>query len=159
MTRAICGSGPTGGLSRRRGGQFTSFTMREGLSHDAINALYQDREGALWIGTRAGGLNRYQGGKFTACTTRQGLFSDEVYEILEDDFGYFWMSCRKGIFRVSKKQLEDLARGARQTVSCTAFGRADGLPSVQCNGVAKPAGWKGPRWAAVVSHHSGGGGG
>ncbi len=145
--------GTVGGLSRRRGGQFTNFTMREGLSHDAISALYQDREGTLWIGTRAGGLNRYQGGKFTACTTREGLFSDEVYEILEDDFGYFWMSCRKGIFRVSKKQLEDLARGARQTVSCTAFGRADGLPTVQCNGVAKPAGWKGKDgrlWFATI---------
>jgi ligand-binding sensor domain-containing protein/signal transduction histidine kinase len=132
--------GTDGGLSRWQSGQFTNFTMREGLTRDAVNALYQDRERTLWIGTRASGLNRYKGGKFTAYTTREGLFSDEVYEILEDDFGYFWMSCRKGIFRVSKKQLEDFAPG--KTIYCTAFGRPDGLPTVQCNGVAKPAGWK-----------------
>ena len=145
--------GTDAGLSRRRDGRFTNFTMREGLSHDAISALYQDREGTLWIGTRAGGLNRYQGGKFTACMAKDGLFSDEVYEILEDDLGYFWMSCRKGIFRVSKKQLDDFARGVVKTVYCTAFGRADGLPSVQCNGVAKPAGWKGKDgrlWFATI---------
>jgi ligand-binding sensor domain-containing protein/signal transduction histidine kinase len=141
------------GLSRWQAGRFTNFTMREGLSHDAISALYQDRDRTLWIGTRAGGLNRYKGGKFTACMTRDGLFSDEVYEILEDDFGYFWMSCRKGIFRVSKKQLDDFIPGAGKAVYCTAFGRADGLPSVQCNGVAKPAGWKakdGRLWFATI---------
>src|ERR1035437_787728 len=76
----------------------------------------------------AGGLNRYKGGKFTACMSRDGLFSDEVYEILEDDFGYFWMSCRKGIFRVSKKQLDDFIPGGGKAAFCTAFGRADGLP-------------------------------
>ena len=135
--------GTDGGLSRWQGGQFTNFTARGALSHDAVNALYEDGEGTLWIGTKSAGLKRCRGGKVTAYTTKEGLFSDEVYEILEDDFGYFWMSCRKGIFRVGRKQLEEMARGASKGISCTAFGRADGLPSVQCNGVAKPAGWRG----------------
>src|ERR1043165_6035588 len=74
---------------------------------------------------------------------RQGLFSDEIYEILEDDFGYFWMSCRTGIFRASKKDFDELDRGKIEAVTCVAFGKGDGLASVQCNGVAKPAGWKG----------------
>jgi signal transduction histidine kinase len=134
--------GTDGGLSRWQGGKFTNFTTREGLSHNVVDALYEDREQVLWIGTKGGGLNRLKAGKFTAYTTRQGLFSDEVYEIVEDDLGYFWMSCRKGIFRVSKKELEDLDQQAGKVVSCTSFGRDDGLPSVQCNGVAKPAGWK-----------------
>ncbi len=135
--------GTDGGLSRWREGRFTNYTTREGLSHNAVDALYEDGEATLWIGTKGGGLNRYRGGKFRAFTSKEGLFSDEVYEIVEDDFGHFWMSCRKGLFRVRKKQLEDLDRGARKGITCTAFGRGDGLPSVQCNGVAKPAGWKG----------------
>jgi two-component sensor histidine kinase len=135
--------GTDGGLSRWQGGQFTNFTTREGLSHNNVDALYEDREKVLWIGTRGGGLNRYQAGKFTACTTRQGLFSDEIYEMVEDDFGYFWMSCRKGIFRVHKKELEEFDPSAGKAVSCAAFGRVDGLPTIQCNGVAKPAGCKG----------------
>src|SRR5207247_7360320 len=71
-----------------------------------------------------------------------GLFSDEIYEILEDDFGNFWMSCRSGIFRVNRKDFEAVDNGAIKLVTCTVFGKADGLVSVQCNGVAKPAGWK-----------------
>src|SRR5205085_11856168 len=62
---------------------------------------------------------------------------------LQDDWGFFWMSCRKGLFRVKKKDFDELDRGAIKAVTCTAFGKADGLVSVQCNGVAKPAGWKG----------------
>ena len=150
MVMAICEDaahniwiGTDGGLTRWANGKFTKFTTREGLSRNSVDALYEDAEHTLWIGTKGGGLNRMKAGKFTAYTTRQGLFSDEIYEILEDDFGYFWMSCRKGIFRVSRKDLDDFDRGAVKQVICTVFGKADGLVSVQCNGIAQPAGWKG----------------
>lgn len=141
------------GLSRWDGRRFTSFTTHEGLSHNAVDALYEDGNGTLWIGTRGGGLNRFKGGRFAVCTPRQGLFSDEVYEILEDDFGYFWMSCRTGIFRAARKELEALADGTLGAVTCISFGKADGLLTVQCNGVAKPAGWKasdGRLWFATI---------
>jgi ligand-binding sensor domain-containing protein/two-component sensor histidine kinase len=135
--------GTEGGLSRRSDGKFTNFTVRDGLSQNAVDALYEDRDHALWIGTKGGGLNRLKAGKFTVYTTRQGLFSDEIYQILEDDSGYFWMSCRRGIFRVAKKELDELDPGGTGQVACTVFGKADGLLSVQCNGVAQPSGWKG----------------
>ncbi len=134
--------GTDGGLSRMELGKAAVVALPGGPSTCWVNALYLDGEHTLWVGTRGGGLYRLKGGKFTAYTTRQGLFSDEIYEILEDNEGYFWMSCRKGIFRVSRKQLDNLDRGGARVLSCTAFGRADGLPSIQCNGVSKPAGWK-----------------
>jgi len=130
------------------------------LSANYVNALYEDTNHTLWIGTRGGGLNRYLDGKFTAFTTKEGLFSDEVYEIVEDDFGYFWMSSRRGIFRVSKQELDGLGRGETKVLTCTAFGKSDGLASVQCNGVSKPAGWKGRDgrlWFPTI-HGRGGGG-
>jgi ligand-binding sensor domain-containing protein/signal transduction histidine kinase len=134
--------GTDGGLSRWTSGKFTSFTTKEGLAHNAVGALYEDADHSLWIGTRGGGLNHFRDGRFYACTTKQGLFNDEIYEILEDDAGCLWMSCRKGVFRVSKRELTELETATRKTVTCTAFGKADGLLSVQCNGVAKPSGWK-----------------
>jgi ligand-binding sensor domain-containing protein/signal transduction histidine kinase len=134
--------GTDGGLSRWENGKFSRL-MAQGSPTNWVNALYLDRDQTLWVGTKGGGLYRSRAGKWTAYTSRQGLFSDEIYEIVEDDYGCFWMSCRKGIFRVSRKHLDDFDRGVTRAISCTAFGRADGLPSVQCNGVAKPAGWKG----------------
>jgi ligand-binding sensor domain-containing protein/two-component sensor histidine kinase len=135
--------GTDNGLSCWQSGIFRNYTTNDGLSDNSINALHEDGEGTLWVGTKRGGLNRFKAGKFTSYTTRQGLFSDEIFEILEDDFGYFWLSCRNGIFRIQKKQLAELDEGKIKSLSCVPFGRADGLVSVQCNGVAKPAGWKG----------------
>ncbi len=147
---AICDDGQGGlwigteaGLSHWQGGKFTNCTMAEGLSHNIVTALYLDAEQTLWIGTRAGGLNRLKAGRLSAYTSKQGLFSDEIYEIVEDDFGCLWMSCRRGLFRIRKQEVAELDRGARRLLTCAVFGKADGLLSVQCNGVAKPAGCKG----------------
>src|SRR5262249_5153692 len=57
-------------------------------------------------------------------------------------FGYLWTSCLKGISRVSKKELDQLDHHEIKTVHAAFYGKLDGLLSVQCNGVAKPAGWK-----------------
>lgn len=51
-----------GGLSRIKNHEWTSYTVKEGLSNDFVRALYGDREGNLWIGT-ANGLNRLAPGK------------------------------------------------------------------------------------------------
>ena len=134
--------GTDGGLSCWVGGRFTNVTSREGLSYNDVNAIYEDAEATLWVGTKGGGLNRLRAGQWTNYTTARGLFSDEIYEIVEDDFNYLWMSCRRGIFRVSKQAFTDLDRGVIPVLTSPHFVRADGLTTVQCNGVAKPAGWK-----------------
>ena len=130
------------GLSRWQDGEFENVSERYGLSHVPVTALYCDARGGLWAGTRGKGLRWIAGGSSFSLGTRQGLFSDEIYEIVEDDFGELWMSCRRGLFRMSKAELENVALGKKERARCTAFGKADGLASVQCNGVAKPAGWK-----------------
>lgn len=145
--------GTDGGLSRWTGSGFTNLTTVNGLSQNSINALYEDVNGELWIGTRSGGLNRLKHGRLTSYTTSQGLFSDEVFEILEDNSGHLWMSCRRGIFRVSRSQFDEFDAGRIQRINCTTFGREDGLATVQCSGVAKPAGWKsrdGRLWFATT---------
>jgi ligand-binding sensor domain-containing protein/signal transduction histidine kinase len=147
--------GTDNGLSRWTGSGFVNLSTRDGLSHNYINALYLDAGGVLWVGTKGGGLNRiYRDGRISRYTVRDGLFNDEVYEILEDNSGHLWMSCRRGIFRVSRQQLDDFDAKKISRITCTAFGREDGLATVQCNGVAKPAGWKsrdGRLWFATIS--------
>ncbi|MDQ6630920.1 MAG: ATP-binding protein, partial [Verrucomicrobiota bacterium] len=138
--------GTSGGLSRLKNGKFTNFTTQDGLSKNVVISLHEDEAHQLWIGTSGGGLNRMfpapSKPRFTAYTSREGLFDNEILEILEDDFDNLWMSCLKGIFRVSKKDLEDFDAGKRKIFTCVVYGKADGMSSVQCNGVSKPAGWK-----------------
>ena len=131
-----------GGLDRFSHGKFTAFTTRDGLSDDTVLSLYEDADGCLWIGTDGGGLNRFKDGKFTHFTRREGLFDDVQYAILEDGRGNLWMSCSRGIFRVRRQDLEDLADKPGGPVHSVSFGRADGMRSAECSGFTQPAAWK-----------------
>ncbi len=122
--------------------RFTVYTVAEGLSSNFVRAFYEDEAGALWIGTRGGGLNRFKDGKFTNYTVKQGLFDDVVFQILPDEQGRLWMSCNKGVFHVGLNELNAFAEGRRARVTCTVYGKADGMKSNECNGGSQPAGWK-----------------
>ncbi len=130
-----------GGLARYRDGAFTSYGAAQGLSSRTVLALYEDPHGLLWVGT-ARGLDLLNGDTLRAVTTRDGLFDDIVYCILEDARGNLWMSCNRGIFRVAKEEVLAVLHGASATVHSTAYGRADGMPTSECNGGSQPAGWK-----------------
>lgn len=134
--------GARGGLSRFKDNVFTNYTTQDGLSNETVLTVYEDSEGSLWIGTSGGGLNRFKDQKFTSFTTKQGLFDDLIYQILEDDQGNFWMSCNKGIFRVSKQELNLFAEGKIKSITSTHYSTADGMLSNECNGGSQPAGWK-----------------
>lgn len=147
--RAICEDtngqiwvGTDWGLNCWRDGHFSRFTSSEGLSDESVLALYADNDNNLWIGTAGGGLNRLRGDHLRTYTATEGLFSNEIFEIIEDDWGWLWMSCSRGIFRVSKQDLDAFDRGVSAHLACQNYGKSDGMESIQCSGAAKPGGWK-----------------
>ena len=105
-------------------------------------ALHEDAQGVLWIGTFGGGLSRFKDGKFSSYTAKNGLFDDVVYRILEDDNGQLWMSSNRGVFRVSKQELDAFADGKITAINSVAYGVADGMKSSEGNGAHQPAGWR-----------------
>ncbi len=140
--------GTSGGLTFFENEKFTSLTA-EGLTNIII-ALHEDAAGDLWIGTVGGGLCRIKKGVGDAITspasrftTQSGLYSDDVLEILEDDQGRLWMSSRSGIYRARRQDFDDFDAGKLKNIRCVAYGKRDGLPSLECNAVAKPCAWKG----------------
>ncbi len=88
---------------------FSVFTSENGLASDRIRTIYEDADGTLWIGTYDSGLSRFRDGKFFNYTVENGLFNNGVFQILEDEKQNFWISCNKGIYRVKRKELEDVA--------------------------------------------------
>ncbi len=134
--------GSYGGLTHYKDGKFTALTQKDGLPGNTVRALKQDDDGTLWIGTYDSGLGRLKDGRFTSYTVKDGLFDNGVFQIMEDDYGWFWMSCNRGIYRVRKQELNDLAEGKIKTLTCLAYNQSDGLPSSECNGGRWPAGVK-----------------
>ncbi len=134
--------GTDSGINRFKDGQFESINIRNSqLSDDHVIGLYEDPQGVLWIATNGGGLNRLKDGKFTVYTTKQGMFDDRVIQILDPGDGNFWMSSNRGIFYVSKQQLNDFADGKIRSISYRLLGTEDGMKSKECNGGVQPAGW------------------
>ena len=131
-----------GGLVRMGRDGLSSFSITNGLLSNEIRTLRRDAEGTLWIGTGGGGLSRLKNGRLENFTTRQGLGDDTVSQILEDDRGRLWLGCNRGIFRVDKKELDELAAGQIKVIHCRAFGASEGMPVEECSGGFCPAGLK-----------------
>ena len=134
--------GTHGGLTRLDGGRFTAYTEQDGFGSHRVRALYEDRDGVLWIGTYDGGLHRFKDGRFTAYTTRDGLFNNGAFQIFEDGRGNFWLGSNRGIYRVSRKELNEFAEGKARAITSVAYGAKDGMPNAECNGGRQPAGWR-----------------
>jgi signal transduction histidine kinase/ligand-binding sensor domain-containing protein len=132
--------GTYGGLSRFENGRLTSWREEDGLPSRTVRSLYEDEDGALWIGSYDGGLARFKDGKFTRYNMTTGLPNDGAFQILEDEGRNFWISSNRGIYRVSKDELNDFADGKISSVTSTAYGKSDGMLNPECNGGRSPAG-------------------
>ncbi len=128
------------GLLRYKDGQFTRFTREQGLSSDFVWALRPEPDGSLWLGTYGGGLTRLKDGRAVTCTSRDGLVDDVICHIADDGRGQYWFSSNQGVFRVSKAELYQFAERRRARIHCVAYGKADGLPVLECEGGCQPAG-------------------
>ena len=129
-----------GGIDRFSGGHFISYTTRDGLSSDVIWSINGESDGTLWIGTNGGGLDRLRSGRFTAYTAKNGLLDDSIFQVIPDSRGNLWMSSNKGIFSVSKAQLDEFTVGRDSSIRFREYGLNDGMKSQECNGGFQPAG-------------------
>ncbi len=129
-----------GGAVRFTDGRFTPWSVA-GPPGDinVVRAIHEDADGVLWFATNGGGLVRIQDGRSTNYTRREGLPDNGIHHIFEDDHGNFWMSSNKGIFRVRKSELTEIAAGSRVRMTAAVYGTADGMKSRECNGGSQPA--------------------
>jgi ligand-binding sensor domain-containing protein/signal transduction histidine kinase len=112
------------------------------LPSPAVRTLYLDGEGSVWIGTAGGGLCHWLDGCLTSFTARQGLGADTIEQIVEDDDGYLWLGCSRGILRVRKSDLNELAAGKTAFLHPRIFDVNDGMPVEECSSGFFPAGLK-----------------
>ena len=94
--------------------QTTRFTRREGLAHDEVGCLFEDREGNIWVGTR-GGLSRLTESIVPVVLDRwpgEGV----VHAVTTTTDGRVWVSSADGLRVLSQERWKR-------------YGRAEGLPS------------------------------
>jgi len=138
----IWAGGGNGVLYRVRGMQGEALIPPGPRATQPIWSVLADTNGVVWAGTFRGGLLRYADGKFTRLTSQHGLPDDVICQLLDDAHGNLWMGSQRGIFRVAKAELEAFAAERQGTVNSVAYGRHDGLPSLECSEKYQPAAWR-----------------
>jgi signal transduction histidine kinase/ligand-binding sensor domain-containing protein/CheY-like chemotaxis protein len=130
-----------GGAARLANNRFTSVAGLDGV---IVTAFHEDADGTMWIGTSGAGLHRLRDGRPFQFRAANGFFDDKVHHILADDYGLLWFSSNRGVFSVSRRQLERFADGKAARLSSVVYGNADGMKSSEANGSAnaQPAGWR-----------------
>lgn len=132
--------GTSGSLTRFDDGKFFTYPIPDNLVRSEVRCIYEDSDGTFWIGTYDDGLARFRDGKFFNYRVDQGLLDNGVFHISEDRHGYFWISCNRGIYRISRQELNDLADGKISSINSIAYGKRDGMLNIECNGGRLPAG-------------------
>lgn len=82
----------------KRGGHPAMKVIAEanGLGHDLVRCVMQDRSGAIWAGTGFGGASKFISDAFTHFTDRDGLRSRIVSGIHRTPDGLLWMATLGG---------------------------------------------------------------
>ena len=91
---------------------FENYQSNDGLPHNSITAIVQDRKGFMWIGTK-GGLNRFDGVKFSnVLIPEERSGANSINVLHEDKKGSLWIGTSSGLFVLNN----DLGRIDRANV-------------------------------------------
>ncbi len=118
---------PGEGVYRYDGKLFTQFTVKDGLNHNNVMTICEDKVGNIWFGT-SDGICRFDGKKFTPITisindgnlfqpggsirlknkisvTNNGGVTEEnsVWSIIQDKTGILWFGTTDGIYKYDGK--------------------------------------------------------
>jgi signal transduction histidine kinase/ligand-binding sensor domain-containing protein len=68
-------------------------------------ALFTDRNGDLWRGTRTAGIEYFSGTNLTRYSTKEGLSFDNVYCFAQDRGGAIWVGTEEGLNRIENGRI------------------------------------------------------
>ena len=99
----------------------------------SVRSLHCTPDGALWIGYAGYGVGRLKEGQYARIMTAEGLMDDYASQIFSDTSGSMWIAGNRGLSQLSLAEMTAVAEGTAERVRSRAFGRSEGLVSVQPN--------------------------
>jgi signal transduction histidine kinase/ligand-binding sensor domain-containing protein len=109
-------------------GAFHRVGADEGLAdgtHTSINAVFEDRERAVWIG--GSGLSRYANGRVTTLTRANGLPPGRIWAIVDDEPGNLWLSMDRGLVRLGHDEIQQALGDPAYRMQYQAYDARDGV--------------------------------
>ncbi len=94
-----------------------------------VTDIYEDLNNITWIATKGSGLFKLEEGHVHRYTAVDGLPGNTLHKIFADSDGYLWITGKKGIFKVARRDLLDLAAGSISYVNAIPYGEKEGMKS------------------------------
>jgi len=108
-----------------RNGFFKTYSTRQGLNYFNVNAIFQDRENNVWIGTDLG-LNQYRGDFMQTFDEVDNLPNNIVWSVFADSDNNIWMGTNNGLAKTSFSYERD---GKIENHQLTLYTEKNGLAS------------------------------
>ena len=129
-----------GGLVRYRAGHFREFTALDGLSNNVVRAIFEDRDGLLWVGTDQG-LFQLHGERLVRIDATNLIPELSVHAITQDRSGAIWaggtsllriLAGKAQVYRISYGRQTQRIKSILQTTDGTIWvGAVSGLYRVE----------------------------
>ena len=103
-----------GGLAMFDGKKMIQFPDNEGLHHNDVYTVFEDKTGDIWIGATGLGAYRYDGKKFSLYkeTNRPDLTQNfGLQSMMEDKNGILWFGFSGGLFRFNGMSFYHVTKG------------------------------------------------
>jgi signal transduction histidine kinase/ligand-binding sensor domain-containing protein len=125
-----------GGVVALRGGETKSYGTQQGLGDGAVQAMYEDRGGVLWVGASSG-LSRFRNGSWTTWASGQGL-REGVQGIIGDNRGGLWVVTASGLSRLPLDELEQSRDGSPLQLTFAQYRHTHELRLASGSGMSGP---------------------
>ena len=100
-------------LAQKPNLHFTHLTLKDGLTHNQVTAITQDREGYIWVGTNRG-LHRFDGNRFVVFNPEKdnpaSLSHSRIYSLFIDSENNLWVGTLGGGLNRYNHQEENFTR-------------------------------------------------
>ncbi|MBS1647985.1 MAG: SpoIIE family protein phosphatase [Bacteroidetes bacterium] len=108
-----------------RSGFFKTFSTRQGLNYFNVNAIYEDLEHNIWIGTDLG-LNQYRGDFIQTFDEADNVPNNIVWSTSVDNDNNIWLGTNNGLAKISFNAERN---GKIETHQITQYNEKNGLSS------------------------------
>lgn len=108
-------------------GKVVVYGKPEGLTGGVYRAIYEDREGVVWLGGNEG-LTRFAGGAFTTMGLANGIPIGSIIAVMGDTAGALWLGLEGvGIVRINPEEIRKVVVDPAHQVRYSFYDKFDGF--------------------------------